>query len=996
MSLFKYVSVILTRRCAWVMWGVMLSLFSLTCHAQNSIAEWTQRLQTFGSSLPQEEVFIHMDNTSYFLGDTIFYKVYSRRSDGKPSDLSNLLYVELFNQDGYLVERQKVKMTQGQGHGSIALLDSLYGGYYELRAYTRWQLNWGEYQHPHTKKAEEWFYSKKMAQEYYRDYDKLYSRVFPVFDKPKTAGDYTEEMTLRPLRRYFKKDMTEKKATVTLYPEGGHLISGKPCHVAFDAHDESGTHLEGTLTIMDKRDSVLVTAQTESRGRGSFLLHTDNALRYVFEAKTRDGKESSEIGEYNAKGKLPEVEVEGCALHATVEDDGIHLTLHNAGPASAEALGITAMCHGILAHSLELQASSEHQVVIPIDKLPTGVIQISVFNAEGRIYADRLVFVRRADFQPANLTFTGINDNGYQPFAPINLTIHNVNPSTQPKNSTISLAVRDAAHSEYLYDSGNMLTEMLLSSQIKGFVEAPEYFFEANDDKHKRALDLLLMVQGWRRYDWVTMATPKAFTLKHMPEISEVLYGEVNRYETVDNEDLFSNLSKQGLDEALMSPDADELNARYPDFANTNFVRKWKTARAAIYAAKVLKEELGIAPENYDMKFEDPNDIFVEQRLIQSFAQDNDMRRIQINAKRITGDVASERFNESQGNLKRELKVHAEFLQPSVKGKKGDTVEGDMTTYNRGQFKIEAPRFDGFVYFFLGASDSTKWKGKKHIWVENGVDKREEPNYPEFYVKLSPIYPRFVKPYNAYQTQMRELPSGSLIDKMEAGVRNLNELTVRARRTGLGAFDASKPAYVLDAYQAFNDVCDAGLCPGYYIGSTRFVYDIARNYIGDMNMERPYDLDVRFNNRPTSFNMTAFTLQKYNHLGNINKVYVYTDYSPRLEGDHRFDQSNQPSVTVSLNLFEDEGQYMTYRDRYYLLTGYNICDDFYHPDYSTKPLPNTKDYRRTLYWNPNLQLDANGQAKVSFYNNSKTTHISVSAEGMTASGDPLTGCSTPD
>ena len=122
---------------------------------------WADRLEAFGKSIPQEQVFVHMDNTCYFLGDTIYYKAYVRRSDtGTPSRLSGVLYAELLNQDGYLVERQQLELQNGQMHGSFVLQDTLYGGYYELRAYTRWQLNWGVTEHPHNKVSEQWFFNK--------------------------------------------------------------------------------------------------------------------------------------------------------------------------------------------------------------------------------------------------------------------------------------------------------------------------------------------------------------------------------------------------------------------------------------------------------------------------------------------------------------------------------------------------------------------------------------------------------------------------------------------------------------------------------------------------------------------------------------------------------------------------------------------------------------------------------------------------------------------
>ena len=187
---------------------------------------WKDNLEHFGRTVPQEEIFVHMDNTCYFAGDTLYFKAYVRRSDtGRPTNLSRLLYAELWNQDGYLVERHLVRLTEGQGYGSFCLDDSLYGGFYELRAYTRWQLNWGEYQHKHTWQAETWFFSRKMAKEYYRDYEKLYSRIFPLYDKPKTPGDYVHQMTTRPMQRYFRTELRRPDPEAKLYPEGGVLVA---------------------------------------------------------------------------------------------------------------------------------------------------------------------------------------------------------------------------------------------------------------------------------------------------------------------------------------------------------------------------------------------------------------------------------------------------------------------------------------------------------------------------------------------------------------------------------------------------------------------------------------------------------------------------------------------------------------------------------------------------------------------------------------------------
>ena len=83
-----------------------------------------------------------------------------------------------------------------------------------------------------------------VAREYYRDYDKLYSRVFPVYDHPRQPGDYAQDMTTRPMRRQFKQKEEKPRAVVTLYPEGGNFVEGVPNRIAFEANDENGKHLK--------------------------------------------------------------------------------------------------------------------------------------------------------------------------------------------------------------------------------------------------------------------------------------------------------------------------------------------------------------------------------------------------------------------------------------------------------------------------------------------------------------------------------------------------------------------------------------------------------------------------------------------------------------------------------------------------------------------------------------------------------------------------------
>ena len=206
-----------------------------------------QRLQTIREALErasvsqvQEKVYIHTDNQSYFVGDTLWYKAYVVRADSNRfTNMSRLLYVELLSPDGMLVERQTVVVSpDGKfSSGQFVLEDSLYSGYYELRAYTRWMLNFNVREH-YYRKDETWsFYNSQMAADYYRVWDGLYSRVLPIYSKPDSPGDYdARRMYQRPKTRLPRQKKEE--LLVTFYPEGGHLIAGIENHVAFEVTDQ--------------------------------------------------------------------------------------------------------------------------------------------------------------------------------------------------------------------------------------------------------------------------------------------------------------------------------------------------------------------------------------------------------------------------------------------------------------------------------------------------------------------------------------------------------------------------------------------------------------------------------------------------------------------------------------------------------------------------------------------------------------------------------------
>ena len=221
----------------------------------------------------------------------------------------------------------------------------------------------------------------------------------------------------------------------------------------------------------------------------------------------------------------------------------------------------------------------------------------------------------------------------------------------------------------------------------------------------------------------------------------------------------------------------------------------------------------------------------------------------------------------------------------------------------------------------------------------------------------------------------------------------------------------------MDAYEAFNLISDYGLNGGKHDWRT-FSRQLAFATVGDMGLDRRYLIQEQYDGKPLNLKINQGTdyrkalkkhkwdvqievptapdysnskeiMKKYRLLRYLDKIYIYTDYAPREQGCWKYAQDNQPEVIIDYRLFPNDGYQRTYRDRHYVLRGYAVCEDFYSPDYSRKPLPETKDYRRTLLWIPEVKFDEKGEATVRLFNNSKQTVISVEAEGITGKGRPI-------
>ena len=955
---------------------ILFFLLPILAFAEESALEkLASRQAAFGRTIPQEKVFIHMDNTSYQLGDTIWFSAYLRRTDtDRPSDVSGVLYVELYGQEGYMIERKLIQMKEGRGSGFFALSRYIqYAGFYELRAYTRWQLNWGRFERKHTEKIKEWFPTKRQEKEYFRDYEKLYSRVFPVYDKPLEPGEYTHDMTLRAMRRLYPNQAENRELKLSLYPEGGNLVEGLPCRVAFEAAFEDGEAAEGW--VFYDGDSV----KTLNRGRGLFEITPQKGQEPEVLFVSKDGKQ--------AKAKLPKPQPTGVSLKVEQTDSGWVAHIAHTADLHDDSLGVSLMREGkSVTHSL-LQPSTKGRGFksFPVGEdlgEASGVYQLTVFDSHGRVFADRLFFNRGKEDLMPTLFVEGLKEE-YQPYEPVNLTLK----APQGKNQ-VSLTVRDDNNRDCLYDDSNILTEMLLSSEIRGFVPQPGWYFEADDEEHRAALDLLMMTQGWRRFDWRSMAVAGAWDITQPAERAPILIGNTYKNVIVDFVEGEETNNEKEDEEYPFSEDG--RNPHEDDY--------------------------------YETKPMDLPDLFSKGR-----------------SKKREEKAYDKAINTKNQKKETELKVHAEIVTLDAEM----SFTGESETYRKG-FRIQLPPFYGNAIVFISVADTTKWgKDETYTWIQAEPDDLEsdymylpasgkarrkifvEP--ADYLARISWPYPRFVNPYSFYQNHLAPTPEQKRLNGEWVRLDDetiMSEVTVKAKRRGLNKFDDNWPVFAIDAEVANNIAQDVGLgfmqvmTADYGVGTIDRKYGEGQEETFEIRKGAGYTRRMIMGMRGDSIPSDSMYARKYLSSFSLNQegsmqlspgekreyegngiwdMYVfYSDYSPRLYGNNMYYGSNEPKTKLVRYPYPDGSRRITYRDRRYFLPGFAYPAEFYSPDYSKQvPSDDKKDYRRTLYWNPNLKLNEEGEAEVKFYNNCRTSVLSVDAEGQAADGTLLWNGQSP-
>lgn len=821
-----------------------------------------QNLSLFSALNPQEKVYLHFDNTSYFMGESIWYKANIVNAETLiPNVRSKVLYVDLFNQEGVIVKRNRHYIEEGMCSGSFYLPDTLNAGYYEVRAYTAWMLNFGRIASAH---LTEMFLHKdgsllnelKNVEKRTSEVPSIFSRVFPVYNTIENEEYPTKQMRTRPrINRSYPKE-EKQSIIVEFYPEGGHLIEKVNNRIAFELRDKEGKIASPKYIFIETNANIILDSlHIIHNGRGTF-----NIDQRYWEIGLRNCHLTVSDQNKRYEFPLPIPEKAGVALQADIKESRIDIQVLSRNIVSP--LFITLQQGGHPVRYQPLGINDHFQLSFNTDSLQQGVHQLTLFDHTGQILADRLFFVWKQEMALITLQDNTIKDK-HQPYHPekCSFKIEDKNGKRLPKTS-FSVALRDNDMEDLHYSSGNILTNLLLSSEIRGFILSPEYYFESQDSHHRKALDLLMMIQGWRRYDWQTMAGVKTFKPHYPMEQKLQVKGTV-----------------------------------YKRRSSSGKLKKWK----------------------------------------------------------------------------KEVFVRCQICYPN-----GYTYDAVQQTKN-GDFSFDVVQIYGKHPMFIQAY-------KAEDKIKKGLDYHNKGDafFYNHYVCKDRVFPPQPKQYNYYETHEKELSTFTFLEQ------SLDQVTIKER--GKIKIDFSKPDFCYDFIETIDYMNDFGYeynrstftIPFYITELISPLKGIMPGVIhicsgNDNNIEQYYPDE----HLSASDKFRRREILSFKRLKNICGYYDIRDRS-RFIGKTEIHSGEWIFYVNYTQRTEKEYLPDMVGDRCYFY-GYAPPVQFYSPDYSMH-LPNKPDHRRTLYWNPDIETDENGNASIQFYNNSTCKKMIISAEGITKDG----------
>lgn len=479
-------------------WALTVCCFAHQSSVVSIFEDYFNRAVVFSRAYPSEKVHLHFDNTSYYCGDTIWFKAYvTEGPEYKPTSLSRPLYVELLDQLGHVLDKQIVKIVNGEGNGQFILEKSGLSGYHEVRSFTKWMLAFDDR------------YS--------------FSRTFPVYRAQTGKEDSERSIGTYRMNSHMKQRPREDadKVSVRFFPEGGHLVEGVPSIVAFKAESRDSGSISVSGVVRRQNGEIATELSTLHDGMGCFSY------------TPLPGERSEAEIEYNGKTyrfRLPEALPSGYVLTVSQRDSLLDVRVFRNSSTSRDTVGLFVSHQGVplLWRPLPFSKGDGELLRFRTSDFPDGILQLSLLDRTGQIISERLVYLMS---RSEGVRLTASSDRSYySPYSAARWHLEARDSSGRPLETTLSVSVRSMLRSDYQEYDNTIYTDLLLTSDLKGYIHQPGYYFADRSRERLQALDLLLLVHGWRKYDLSRMVSTPPAQPVYLPEKQLMVHGRLKSY----------------------------------------------------------------------------------------------------------------------------------------------------------------------------------------------------------------------------------------------------------------------------------------------------------------------------------------------------------------------------------------------------------------------------------------------------------------------------------
>ncbi len=428
---------------------------------QSALESNKQALKDFSAIYPMEKIYVHTDKPIYAVGDTIWLKAYVVDAVlHQPDSASGVIYMDLIDAEKKVAVHKIFKTMSGAASGRVVIPESIGSGKYQLRAYTNWMRNF----------PEELYFQKALE-------------ILSIGDN---AEDEPENKKTEFDRAYF-------------FPEGGNLVQGLQSRVAFKAVDRNGKGIDVVGTIVSGNGETVAAVKSQHLGMGYFTFKPSSNTEYFFVSAAAP---SNRI-------KLPAALSQGYSMMVdNLNKTSIKIYVSHNLPSPDRCILIAHQRSQILYAAQTGSDKNAVGFVIPKDALKDdGVIHLTLFDSKGQPQCERLIY---RNTKTAPTPKVSISEFNHQKREKITLEFFITDYDGEPIVGDFSLAVTDAQQVNKDPLSENIRSFFLLSSDVreeitsnvKGEIEQPSYYFDENETNAEVHLDLLLMTQGWRRFKW--------------------------------------------------------------------------------------------------------------------------------------------------------------------------------------------------------------------------------------------------------------------------------------------------------------------------------------------------------------------------------------------------------------------------------------------------------------------------------------------------------------